>query len=293
MGLRGDTLQTTEVAAPAFSGADETDRLIGAYLAHAPVSLALRELNRLAALQILLRKHGMLPIGDVLDVGCGDGFWWTLVEPKPKAVFGVDIQEREISQAARVIEAKVCDISRQADPFGRDFDLLIGNCSFEHIRNIDGALAHCAERLRPDGHFVLFVPTPGWAFQGLLQGFLLKRFPRLAMMLSGAMNGFFQHWHMYDPPLWQAVLERNGLETVDLVGLGNPKSEFLFRLFLPTGFLAFLFKSVFRVYPNRILPFLGLPARRWARRALEEPIVAASSPHAYEYAIVCRRKAQA
>ena len=32
--------------------------------------------------------------------------------------------------------------------------------------------------------------------------------PRVAMALSGALNGFFQHWHLYDEKVWRRLLEQ-------------------------------------------------------------------------------------
>ena len=49
---------------------DDIERWIYAYLQHAPLSLTLREINRLIAIETVASGKG-----PVLDVGCGDGFW--------------------------------------------------------------------------------------------------------------------------------------------------------------------------------------------------------------------------
>ena len=56
---------------------DDVLRWALAYLEHAPLSLTLREINRLVALESVTSRRG-----PVLDVGCGDGFWWTLRSDK-------------------------------------------------------------------------------------------------------------------------------------------------------------------------------------------------------------------
>ena len=79
-----------------------------AYLRHAPLSLTLREINRLVALESV----GGQP-GPVLDVGCGDGFWWTMRQDD-REIYGIDISAREIAQARTRIHAELSDVSQQA-----------------------------------------------------------------------------------------------------------------------------------------------------------------------------------
>ena len=136
----------------------------------------------------------------------------------------------------------------------------------------------------------MFVPTPRWAYQGRLQSWLLRRAPRVAMSLAGALNGFFQHWHLYDEKVWRRLLEQNGWKVRATFGLGSARSEFLFRLFLPPAFFGFLIKQFTGFYPSRLVQFAPesavAPAARLLSWALTDPLVAADSPHAYEYLIV-------
>ncbi len=266
----------------------ERNRWILAYLRHAPVSLCIRELNRLIAAEMLDRE--LLPRSPVLDVGCGDAFWWTQRDARGRQVYGIDISASEIAQAAERIEAKVADISAVRPFAPTRFRDIVGNCSLEHVRDIDSALRNLREVAASDARFVLFVPTPQWAYQGNIQRWLLSRAPRLAMTLAGAMNGFFQHWHLYDLRVWQRLLERNGWRVVRAHGLGSPRSEFLFRLFLPLSFPEFLAKTLIGVYPSRLLRFIPdvvlSPLRRLVSWALSDPIVSPDAPNAYEYVIV-------
>ncbi|HEX4515424.1 MAG TPA: hypothetical protein VH054_17880, partial [Polyangiaceae bacterium] len=139
---------------------------------------------------------------------------------------------------------------------------------------------------------LMFVPTPRWAYSGNLQKLLLARAPRVAMALSGALNGFFQHWHLYDAKVWQRLLEQNGWRVEQTVGLGSARSEFLFRLFLPPAFAEFAVKKLTGFYPSRLARLLPdraiAPLAKLVRWAVSDPIVPADSPHAYEYLIVAR-----
>ncbi len=276
---------TTPPADIELPSPDQIQRWAYAYLRHAPLSLTVREINRLVAIETLGAREGA-----VLDVGCGDGFWWTLRDRGGREVYGIDISAREIAQARTRIHAEITDVS-QAPPFApTKFGEIIGNCSLEHVPDIDGALANLRTAAAPNARLVMFVPTPRWAFQGRLQRLLLARAPRLAMSLSGALNGFFQHWHLYDQKVWTRLLAQHGWHVRAIYGLGSSRSEFLFRLFMPPAFLEFLVKQVAGTYPSRLARFLPdallAPAAKLVRWAVSDPLVPADSPTAYEYMII-------
>lgn len=117
------------------------------------------------------------------------------------------------------------------------------------------------------------------------------------MASAGAMNGFFQHWHLYDERVWQMLLESKGFAVDKVIYMGQRRSEFLFRLGLPSAFLAFLFKRMFGVYPNRFAPLF---MRRLATRIVARVLSSAQGvgtdneerDSAYEYAFLCQRIAR-
>jgi SAM-dependent methyltransferase len=226
-----------------------------------------------------------------LDVGCGDGFWWTLRDTNNnREIYGIDISASEIAQARTRINAALTDVSRQRPFPGTEFAEIIGNCSLEHVPDIDAALSNLRCAAAPNARLLMFVPTPRWAYQGRLQQLLLARAPRLAMTLSGALNGFFQHWHLYDDKVWTRLLAQNGWRVRATYGLGSTRSEFLFRLFLPPAFAEFLFKKATGLYPSRLARFVPdaalAPLTRLVKWAVRDPLVPASSPSAYEYLII-------
>ena len=254
------------------------------YLRHAPISLALREINRPVAVAAVAGTRG-----PVLDVGCGDGFWWTVREDG-RDIYGIDLSASEIAQARARIKADLVDVSRERPFAGTKFAEIIGNCSLEHVPDIDAALANLRASAAEGGRLLMFVPTPQWALQGHTQKFLMKRAPRVAMALAGAFNGFFQHWHLYDYKVWQHLLERHGWRVRATFGLGSARSELLFRAFLPPSFVEFVAKQVTGVYPSRLARFLPdrvlAPVAKLVRWAIHDPLVSADSPSAYEYLIV-------
>lgn len=265
--------------------AEEVERWAYAYLRHAPLSLTVREINRLVAIEAV----GARP-GPVLDVGCGDGFWWTLRDRDGREIYGIDISAREIEQARARIHAELIDVSR-APPFApQKFGEIIGNCSLEHVPDIDAALENLRAVAADGARLVMFVPTPRWAYSGRLQSLLLRVAPRVAMTLSGALNGFFQHWHLYDQKVWTRLLYQHGWTVRSIYGLGSSRSEFLFRLFMPPAFGEFVVKKLVGTYPSRLARFLPdavlAPAARLVRWAVSDPLVPADSSTAYEYMII-------
>ncbi|CAN5811379.1 hypothetical protein BH11MYX2_BH11MYX2_12290 [soil metagenome] len=276
------TVPPDDLAAPTSAQIDEWIR---AYLAHAPLSLTLREVNRLIAMEAASTGEG-----PILDVGCGDGFWWTLRDHDARQVFGIDISASEIAQAKKRITASLTDVS-STQPFpGTHFKQIIGNCSLEHVPDIDGALENLRKAAATGARLVMFVPTPRWAFQGRAQQWLLDHAPRVAMTVAGALNGFFQHWHLYDAKVWTRLLAQHGWNVRAVYGLGSARSEFLFRLFMPPAFAQFVAKKITGKYPSRLaryLPSFALtPAAKLVKWAVSDPLVPANSPTAYEYMIV-------
>lgn len=285
---------TTVAGAPFPPELPPTSEIFLDYWERVPFSLALREVHRLVALGQVLADRP--PTQTILDVGVGDGAWWRYLKGQQR-VYGVDISNRELTLArGHIDDVALVDISAPDAPtrfeergWPHQFDGVIANCSLEHIPNLEGALRNIQRLVAPGGWVVMFVPTPWWAMQGVTQGMLAKRAPRLAMTVSGAMNGFFQHWHLMDRPTWGHVLAGVGLPVERVLPLGNRRTEFLFRLGLPSSLLGFVGKQVAGHYPRRLSP-----------RALRHPVAERvagliddrrdmTDADAYEFAIRCRR----
>ena len=102
----------------------DIERWALAYVRHAPLSLALREINRLVAFSAVASARG-----PVLDVGCGDGFWWTQMRDGHGEVYGIDISASEVAQARERIHAEITDVSSEQPFVGTQFKEIIGNFS--------------------------------------------------------------------------------------------------------------------------------------------------------------------
>ncbi len=108
----------------------------------------------------------------VLDVGCGDGQVSRLaVRLGASTVVGVDPTWNQVSVAAeRGGGAQFARAAAAALPFAdASFDAVVACLVFEHIRDVDAAIAEVARVLVPGGRFCFFLnhpllqtPSSGW-----------------------------------------------------------------------------------------------------------------------------------
>ncbi len=123
--------------------------------------------------QILpLAAAGLAGARDVLDVGCGEGQIARLaVEQGATRVIGVDPTRAQLVVATgRAGGPSYARAGASALPFGdATFDAVVACLVFEHIRDVDSAIAEVARVLRPGGRFLFFLnhpllqtPNSGW-----------------------------------------------------------------------------------------------------------------------------------
>lgn len=262
----------------------ELQAQFGAMLRKIPVSLAVRECNRLVALQARLPESGT-----VLDVGCGDGSFWKVYPGVERlTVDGIDlnVHEIELARATGVYRnLQVSDVSLNV-PQGT-YDYVIGNCSMEHIPDIHSALLNLREAMNEESRLLLFVPAFGWPKVMNCVRFLQRISPRLGMAATGALDGFFQHHHIYDEVSWKLLVENAGYRVEKVQCLGGPDINIEFERHLLPAFLEFLLKVVFRRYAP--LRFLRKPPGRKFFEALSQQPVPLGSPDIVEYVIEARR----
>lgn len=255
----------------------------GAMLQKIPVSLAVRECNRLVALQARLPKTAT-----VLDVGCGDGsFWKVFPGVECLTVDGIDLNndEVELARATGVYRSlQVSDVS-QTIPQG-SYDFVIGNCSMEHIPDIHRALTNLRHAMNAESRLLMFVPAFGWPKVLKTVRFLQGISPRLGMAATGALDGFFQHHHIYDEVSWKLLVENAGYQVEHVKCLGAPEINREFERNLPAAFMEFVLKTVRKRYAN--LRWLRrMPGPRFFEVLGQQP-VPVGSPDIVEYVIEAR-----
>ena len=275
------------------------ESIIEDYISWVPLSLTIREITRInALLKIDFFKNAVNNKKNIIDIGCGDGKWWKFSGIKDLSrIVGIDISKNEIKHAKKIINAKLQSITDKdsVKKLGTKFDLAIGNCSMEHIRDINSALNNINEIITEDGAFILILPTPDWALNNFILSTLYKIFPRISMSFSGLINGFFQHWHLYNYRVWIELLKNSGFKIDSIYGLGNKETAKIFWCFLPISFLSFLVKFFTNKYfifylkffiPKIFKKYLSL----WVSNKLEKRLISPDDPEIFEYLIICTKK---
>src|SRR5438477_4475826 len=149
----------------------------------------------------LIRRYVDLEGKRILDVGCGIGAYVTKFRAFSDDVFGVDVDEEKIQEAARALP-HVLPAEAEALPFRDDtFDVILLHEVIEHVRNDRETIREAVRCLRPGGDVIIFAPNRMYPFE--THGFYLgRRFVfRLLPMINYApdpiRNIFCHHVRIY------------------------------------------------------------------------------------------------
>lgn len=109
---------------------------------------------------LALGAASLLRLGDVLDVGCGDGTVASVLAPYCRTLTCIDSDERAVESAserlASHVHARVQAADVHALPFGdASFDDVLLFHTLTYAEQPDRALSECARVLRPGGRAVL------------------------------------------------------------------------------------------------------------------------------------------
>ena len=102
----------------------------------------------------------MVSEGKVLDVGCGDGFILSSIEPQNRELYGFDMSRALIEcTQSHAPYANLCLADARAFPFGSNtFDYLTCTDVLEHIEGND-VVGECYRVLKPGGTALFTVPN--------------------------------------------------------------------------------------------------------------------------------------
>jgi 2-polyprenyl-3-methyl-5-hydroxy-6-metoxy-1,4-benzoquinol methylase len=99
--------------------------------------------------------------GTLLDIGCGDGRFLSVMARRGWRVAGVDFDAAAVAQARelRRLDVKVGTAASQAAS-GEKYDRVTASHVIEHVAEPREFLRHCRQLLNPGGRIVLRTPNP-------------------------------------------------------------------------------------------------------------------------------------
>ncbi|MBU0569777.1 class I SAM-dependent methyltransferase [Patescibacteria group bacterium] len=178
----------------------------------------------------------------VLDIGCGDGrISKLLFEGHKKLDVGIDISEREIEIAQRngVYQRALIENAEKMSFKTESFRTVIGNSTFEHIRNDIKAVDEVARVLKKNGLFYLTVPT--------------KRLKKIFTNIMDQnqfknLNHRLSHFHYRSLEEWERILKRSKLTMVH--------SEYYFSIKATKAWYRLFKVATFRPYKRELWSYL-------------------------------------
>ncbi len=141
----------------------------------------------------------------VLDLGCGDGKFTSIVFGKLDV--GLDISSKEVqrAQSQGAYDDLHCGDALKI-PYPDDyFNSIVSNCVLEHIPHPESLIREIARVLRVNGEFLFTTWTPLFS-----QSLLLSR--KWYVKWKNKRN---HHVSLKSFQEWEAILQDNGLETVE------------------------------------------------------------------------------
>lgn len=136
------------------------DFFIKKYLENQPMFLAIIRCQE----AMFFQKYKHFIKGNILDFGCGDGFFAEVVFGKGKIDIGLDLENSraKIAEKNRVYKKVVYYDGRKIPFPNKYFSTIISNCVLEHVPNLKQIIKEIKRVLKPKGYFLTSVMTDKW-----------------------------------------------------------------------------------------------------------------------------------
>jgi SAM-dependent methyltransferase len=169
--------------------------------------------NRRIVLQdIIDRIKKYQKVGDILDVGCGDGQFLFLSSKKGFNCNGVEGSEQLSSYASSKTGAKIVQGIYKKEMFPENtFDVISLIQVLEHIPSPIDALETAKYHLRQNGILVIEIPSI------TAPNFLAYRLTRIKRFVKPPSGVIFSHFGYYNPKSLFALTHKCGFKTEEIV----------------------------------------------------------------------------
>ncbi|OGL38852.1 MAG: hypothetical protein A2042_01780 [Candidatus Schekmanbacteria bacterium GWA2_38_11] len=105
-------------------------------------------------------------IENLLDVGCGTGFYFSALSKYTKKIYGIDVSSLILKEAKKIIEGKNLkniyfglSISEVLPFRDNSFDCVFIFAVLHHLQNVDKAIAEAHRVLKKDGKCIVIEPN--------------------------------------------------------------------------------------------------------------------------------------
>lgn len=219
---------------------------------------------------IELRKLWRFPLPTpVLDIGCGDGAFTSLLFERPLDI-GLDLNANEIRRARCGASHKHAFVSSATHlPLpDRSFASVFSNCVLEHVDGLDRALGEISRVLQAGGVLLTTVPTPRWESDGPIPFLRRLGFHRLSERLNAVLRKLWHHVTVEDEDAWRSRLAKANLELLVWEPYMVPAAYAAYGRFLPFSFGSFVTRRLtgkwfFSTSLRRVfVPFLSVCLRK-------------------------------
>lgn len=122
--------------------------------------------GRIVSPPFIVRELHRLPVGRVVDVGCGGGGFLDAAKQFGWTTLGIEM-DPQAAKSARAAGHEVIQGSFEVlDSYQNEFDCVICSHVLEHVHEPKALLAAIANALKPGGHALIALPNAGSAVRG-------------------------------------------------------------------------------------------------------------------------------
>lgn len=217
-------------------------RILKEYLLHAPVSHALQRAIECRKLKEEKEKF----IEPILDIGCGDGVFASMLFDEP-IFLGLDLTLKELILAKKRRIYKYLTLANAEKlPFSScAFNTVLSNCAIEHIVNLESVIAEIYRVLKKGGYFIFTVPSEMREIYSPLPWIKEKGINFFPNLINKLLRALWHEHHIYPPSKWRERLKEVGFEVVTSRYFFPKESYAAYGRFLFFSAISFLNKKLF------------------------------------------------
>lgn len=177
----------------------------------------------------LFLSHKNLLQSPILDFGCGDGSFGSVIFSEVDYGADIDAQALEVAKYYGIYKNIILiPMDHYNLPFeSESIGSVYSNSVLEHVSDLEKSLSEIYRILKPNGIFMFTVPVKQFA-KDLKKYFGEKESIRI--------NKIFHHRNLFDEDEWVTCVKKSGFSIVKLIHYQPSWFTFMYRMFSMRGF---------------------------------------------------------